>query len=469
MKRVKSVAIVLGVVTAITMWNPNNLVKAETKSVPAGYIPIYTIEDLYGINDDLDGNYILMNDIDLSETKPGGDWDSGSGWTPIGIRPDDEYEYFMGVLDGNGYRIENMTIYGETTGWVGLFAAVGGTVKNLGLTNIDISCDKGGTDCGGLAALVHGEVDSCYVTGKIESNKSSYIGGIGADERGNGASVTNCYTDLDIIDKGSAHLVGGIIAGNYNGDISNCYAIGTIESLGESEPWYGWEVYAGAITGSDDKYDGYSNQCYYLGNQNDRFAKKLSKAQMKSQKCFTGFDFKNTWVVDKNSSYPYPQLRNCMQVRTESIELLSTPDKVNYTTFDKQLDLTGSELKICYEDDYDVTVPLDESMLSYKMKEGKQTVSIRYNNCKTSFEIDVKEGKESLKILSKKAKLKIGDSFTYKVKYVGKGKVQYVSSNSKILAINKTTGKAKAKKAGNVVITIKAGKLSKTVKVKVVK
>ena len=66
---------------------------------------------------------------------------------------------------------------------------------------------------------------------------------------------------------------------------------------------------------------------------------------MKSAKCFTGFDFKNTWVVDKNSPYPYPQLQSCMQVRTESIELLSEPDKTSYYTTDK-LDLTGSELKI---------------------------------------------------------------------------------------------------------------------------
>ena len=245
--------------------------------------------------------------------------------------------------------------------------------------------------------------------------------------------------------------------------------IGNIGLIGQLSDGEVQSRYVCAIGGHGEDNVGYSKNCYYLGNVTDEYATKLTKAQMKSQKCFTGFDFKDTWVVDKNSSYPYPQLRNCMQVRTESIELVSEPEKLNYTTADKQLDLTGSELKINYEDNYDVTVPLDESMLSYNMKEGNQTVTVKYNNCKTSFDISVKEAKESLKVLSKKQTLKIGDIYTFKVKYVGQGKVQYTSSNSKILSIDKNTGKVKAKKAGKVTITIKAGKITKKLSVNVKK
>ena len=36
-----------------------------TDTVPEGYTPIYTIDDLYAVRNDLSGNYILMNDIDL--------------------------------------------------------------------------------------------------------------------------------------------------------------------------------------------------------------------------------------------------------------------------------------------------------------------------------------------------------------------------------------------------------------------
>ena len=52
--------------------------KASSSTIPEGYTPIYTIADLYGINNDMSGKYILMNDIDMSETL-GGEWDSGTG------------------------------------------------------------------------------------------------------------------------------------------------------------------------------------------------------------------------------------------------------------------------------------------------------------------------------------------------------------------------------------------------------
>lgn len=452
----KLVAMILGV----TMLIPAEMASAETKNVPSGYSPIYTVEDLYGINDNMDGKYILMNDINLSETRPGGDWDAGNGWTPIGVNGSD-IEYFNGILDGNGYRIEHMTIYGDKTARVlGLFGALNGTVRNLAVTDISITSDYA-EECGGIAGWQSGQIDACYVSGTIQIENGRIIGGIGGDMRGDDASVVNCYTDVDITNNDTSSCIGGVIGGMYSGNISTCYAIGNIDSASEE---------CAAITVSDayKGYSGYSNKCYYAGGQKDPHAKKLSKAQMKSQKCFTGFDFKKVWVVDKYSSYPYPQLRSCMQVRTESIELISEPNKLEYTTADK-IDLTGSELKINYEDDYSVTVPLDESMISYKMEEGNQKVKIQYNDCKTSFAIHVKKAKETLKITAKKTKLKIGESFTYKVKYVGNGKVTYTSSNENVVAIQKYTGKARAKKAGTVTITVKAGKLKRTVKVTVKK
>lgn len=89
--------------------------------------------------------------------------------------------------------------------------------------------------------------------------------------------------------------------------------------------------------------------------------------------------------------------------------------------------------------------------------------------CTAEFDIDVKKAPESLKITSKKTKLKVGSSYTYKAKYLGTGKLTFTSSNSKVLKIDKTTGKAVAKKAGTVTITVKGGSLIKKIKVKIVK
>lgn len=450
----------------------------KASTIPTGYTPIYTVEDLYGINNDLNGKYILMNDIDLSETKPGGEWDAGNGWTPIGTDMSDLTNClnFTGIFDGNGYRIENMTIYGKGNipSCVGLFASVEGTIKNVALENINIVIDDWTDFCiGGITGVNYGNIESCYVTGSLQCKDARSIGGIVGSAHGNESrsDVNNCYSDVNInVSNDFNGHSGGIIGYNCYGNVINCYAIGNIELNGSDVP----RENIGAVAGFDyDELEAYGwslgeKNCYYMGTLTDQCAKRLSKAQMKSAKCFTGFDFKKAWVVDVNSSYPYPQLQNCMQVRTESIQLLSEPDKTSYCTTDK-LNLSGSELKINYEDNYSVTVPLTEEMLTYKMAEGTQTVKVAYNGCTAEFDIDVKKAPESLKITSKKTKLKVGSSYTYKAKYLGIGKLTFTSSNSKVLKIDKTTGKAVAKKAGTVTITVKGGSLIKKIKVKIVK
>ena len=114
------------------VFKPISVSAGITDTVPEGYTPIYTIDDLYAVRNDLSGNYILMNDIDLSETAPGGDWDSGNGWKPIG-----NYENpFKGIFEGNGYLVKNMHIYGEilnknNSGYYGLFGYSKGRIEKI--------------------------------------------------------------------------------------------------------------------------------------------------------------------------------------------------------------------------------------------------------------------------------------------------------------------------------------------------
>ena len=77
-----------------------------------GYVEIRTIEELYNIRDNLTANYILMNDIDLTEaTAQGGEWDfMGNGWNPIGSNDIYGNVTFSGTFDGNGHTIRGMRI-----------------------------------------------------------------------------------------------------------------------------------------------------------------------------------------------------------------------------------------------------------------------------------------------------------------------------------------------------------------------
>ena len=442
-------------------------------TVPEGYTPIRTVEDLYGVGSNTEGNYILMADIDLSGTKAGGDLDTGYGWQPI--------DNFSGILDGNGYRIMNLTIYGNPPFQkIGLFSEISGTVQNLGVINVDIRPSGNILCIGGIAGYMDGAtISNCYVTGTLkqqmpagesaDSKNTAYdaspypfygitsdLGGIAG--KGNYFfSVKDCYTDVDLAGSG---YVGGIIGRAERMLILRCYATGTVQSS------YG---HSGMITADiGDEFGMVKNSYYLAANGEDQFASELSTAQMKFANCFTGFDFAKTWIIDKNSPYPYPQLRNCMQVRTESIELLKLPDKVTYTE-GEELDFSGSKLKIHYEEDYSVEIPLDKSVVSYEKKTGSQKININYNGKTAQFDINIKPMPETLKVTANKTKLKIGSVFTYKASYTGNGTVSFESSNSNVLRIDPKSGRASAKKAGKATITIKAGNKKKTMKVTVLK
>ena len=146
-------------------------VKANGTDVPDGYTPIYTIGDLYGINSNMSGKYILMNDIDMSETY-GGEWDTGHGWIPIGYSTGNSVD-FQGIFDGNGHKLKNLYINcGDQYWYVGLFAAVDSNearIINLGLENVEISGGHyyTGAICGYLGP---GAIARCYTSGKVSSN-----------------------------------------------------------------------------------------------------------------------------------------------------------------------------------------------------------------------------------------------------------------------------------------------------------
>ena len=68
------------------------------ETVPEGWVGIYTVEDLDSIRHDLDGQYILMNDLTFA--------DGAAPFTPIGTRQ----APFTGRFDGNGHVIRGLVI-----------------------------------------------------------------------------------------------------------------------------------------------------------------------------------------------------------------------------------------------------------------------------------------------------------------------------------------------------------------------
>lgn len=353
--------------------------------IPEGYTEIRNIGDLYAIRNNPSGKYILVNDIDMSSTQKGGDFDCGTGW--------DSIEEFNGTLDGNGHRIVGMHIFGEFTSHaeIGLFETCSGSVVNLGMIdcNIDITA-VGDVFVGTIAGDGMSKINNCYSSGKITvkgtyGSDYVYVGGLLGR---NGYDCRDCYNACEIDCTQMKGMIGGIAGSDYY--IVQCYNVGVVRGNTESS--------IGAICGEFDH--GYKNVKYLKGTaaqgcgevEDNPNCVSLTETQMKNPKLFTGFDFANTWEIDPYCSYPYPQLKNNRMIRINGIRLDTAPTKLTYNQ-GESLRLSGSALELSYEDGINTTIPLEKEMLSgYDMNRiGRQTVTVSYGGEETSFDIEVKE------------------------------------------------------------------------------
>ncbi|RKY04500.1 MAG: hypothetical protein DRP56_09960, partial [Planctomycetota bacterium] len=119
-------------------------VKRETNTDWSVLAPveISTIEQLQQVNLALDGNYILTQDINASQTNPSdpdfdpnGTWGDGEGFDPLGNR----VHPFTGTLNGQGYTISGLYINRPTETREGLFGVNQGTSTNIQLIDCDIT------------------------------------------------------------------------------------------------------------------------------------------------------------------------------------------------------------------------------------------------------------------------------------------------------------------------------------------
>ena len=158
-------------------------------------------------------NYVLTSDIDLSGYGAANtDFNNGNGWIPIGIAYTTP---FNGIFDGNGKKITGLYINSDNN-LVGLFGYFTGTVKNLGLEEVNIT---GGNDVGGLAGMLYsGEIANCYVAGNIKGvdQVGSLVGFVCFSK------MDNCYAIGSVSGKNN---IGGLVGCSTNGKIENCAAL----------------------------------------------------------------------------------------------------------------------------------------------------------------------------------------------------------------------------------------------------
>ncbi|AKA25781.1 GLUG motif-containing protein [Pseudomonas chlororaphis] len=221
------------------------------------YHVVQNLEQLRGIESDMNGRYVLGNQI------------AGQGrFKTIG-----DGNSFSGTLDGLGNTLSDLSIYG-TSGYVGLFGVNQGQIGNLNLERISASGTSSthyntqvGTlagvntgsirnvkakdvtvtgashlnALGGLVALnLHGNIDNASVSGKVIGNQYTYVmGGLVGENVSNVdgvAKISNSHVDASLEGQmqDAPYGAGGLVGMNRDGIIDNASSTGLIKLAGSN-------------------------------------------------------------------------------------------------------------------------------------------------------------------------------------------------------------------------------------------
>jgi hypothetical protein len=224
----------------------------ETTETPVevdreNFLPITTIDELKNL--EMNKSYILMNDLDLTDIE----------WEPIGSFTNS----FLGIFDGNDKTISNLTITDKNAGLNGLFAKVSGDIKDLSLTNVDISYETDFlTYAGALAGVVSGEVENIYVEAMIDitnSQGNSHLGLLAglsdcqiSDINDVAGFLPKTISDVEvsgeiIVKSLQSAYIGGIIGSNFNYKVTN----NIVDLVASSSNDSAGLIYLGGIIGSN--------------------------------------------------------------------------------------------------------------------------------------------------------------------------------------------------------------------------
>jgi hypothetical protein len=241
------------------------------------------------------------------------DISSIANWTPIGT----DAKMFSGIYDGAGHTVSGLNYTGNAA-CIGLFGYIYGTVKNLGVINVNIL--SAGENAGGLAGKNRGPISNCYTTGRVEyngaGNRCYLVGGLIGTSTGD---IYNCYSTCDVSSSATVGSVGvGGLVGNGGSQgvtITNCFAVGTVSGgtwLGEliGATYSNIKYCYGKSEQANIKVVGCENRPNLVENstlKDDAFFKTLDNyTQSANYSSEHPWDFTDTWTIDaaKNNGYP---------------------------------------------------------------------------------------------------------------------------------------------------------------------
>ena len=121
---------------------------------------------------------------------------------------------------------------------------------------------------------------------------------------------------------------------------------------------------------------------------------QISSKQMKYASYFKDFDFENVWTMDGNEDYMFPELRSVPMIFTKTltgISMATDPTKLIYIENFEDLDLSGSKLRLTYDNETIEKIDITPDMISGydKTKVGTQVITVSYGGFTTTFKVTV--------------------------------------------------------------------------------
>ncbi len=286
-------------------------------------VMIYDVHDLQDMSLDMNGNYVLANHIDASETST---WNGGAGFAPVGTGTNP----FTGTLDGNGYEIRDLYINRPGELNVGMFGQVNGaTIENLKVTG---SVSGNGWVGGLVGYSVSGPLTIQGVVMEVDvANVNTYtierVGGL-VGVLHNGNRIRNC-TSHGSVDGPASASIGGLVGRIHLADVivENSYSTGLVNG---GVP--GAEV--GGLVGSKHV-DAQVISSYWdtvtSGQGVSAGGEGKTTAEMMTQSTFAGWDFDipGMWAM---AGYPRLQWEHTTEITTvEELQLMKLDFTADYT------------------------------------------------------------------------------------------------------------------------------------------
>ncbi len=196
-----------------------------------------TRTDLQGISGGLSGKYALGANIDVSATSS---WNSGAGFLPLG----NSTTGFTGVFDGLGHTVNGIYINRSLTNadnFVGLFGYTNAVLlRNVGLVNGNVS---GTSTKSGTGSAYN------YVGGLVAKNTSGSI----SNSYNTGSVFGSIFSSATGATREACNMAGGLVGFNSyidsGGTISNSYNTGSVFGNASSASGADAYNYSGGLVG----------------------------------------------------------------------------------------------------------------------------------------------------------------------------------------------------------------------------